>query len=130
MCRNSRTPSERSTAVQAQEAGRPVRRTRARPLPALRFEAVQKELSLTNDQIEKSEALLREFDEAIAKQLEDAFNGRDLEALSDREQDKWYDIVRKINDDFEPKLKLLLQPEQLARAQQIAYQHQGPAAGM
>ena len=99
--------------AQAQEGAGPVRRSRARPLPSLRFESVQKELALTEDQKAKVDALIREFEVANTSLFDETFNGRELGALSDREQDKWFDLVRKLNDDFEPKLKAILKPEQL-----------------
>jgi hypothetical protein len=101
---------------------------RIRPLPLLVSESVQKEIELTGDQMAKVTALHKDFQEALAKLFPGTSGIKDVRELSDEQRTKLLEGIRKINDDFEPKTKEILKPEQFERAQQIAYQLQGPEA--
>lgn len=104
------------------------RGTKIRPLPLLVSESVQKEIELTDDQKAKVATVYEEFQAAVAKLRSATTAGRDLSELSYEQRTKWFEGIRKTNDDFEPKVKEILKPKQLERAQQIAYQVQGPLA--
>ena len=100
------------------------------PLMLLANESVQKEVGITEDQKAKLTELGKEFQEAAAKVRTDAgiTGGGGGGGLSEEQRTKLTEGMKKVNDEFGPKLKSSLKPEQLERVQQIAYQYAGANA--
>jgi len=100
------------------------------PLFVLANESVQKEIGITDDQKAKLTELGKEYQEAAAKVRADAgiTGGGGGGGLSEEQRTKLAEGMMKVNDEFGPKLKSSLKPEQFERVQQIAYQVAGPNA--
>lgn len=100
------------------------------PLMLVANEAVQKEISITDEQKAKLTALREEF----TKDQQEARGSApgNFQDLSQEERAKLFEqmaaTAKKLNDKYLPKLKETLKPEQFERVQQIAYQAAGPGA--
>lgn len=103
----------------------------------LASEAVQKDLGLSAETVEKAQALARESSEIMREAMQSVFAAggpggggfRDLTDEQRREmQEKMADARKKAEEKIQPKLKELLTPEQQTRLQQIGWQIAGIGA--
>lgn len=103
-------------------------------LPALAGnEAVQKELGINGDLAGKLAALREDIIAAQQKEYQVAgVSPQPFQNLSAEQRQKMTQISTKLNEEFDPKLKAFISPEQLKRLNQIRLQsglaNQGPPA--
>jgi hypothetical protein len=103
-------------------------------LPTLAgYEAVQKELGISGDLAEKLGAL--RDDMLAARQKEEQIAGigpQDFQSMSDETRQKMTQISSKLNEEFVPRLKVLISADQIKRLNEIRVQSllaiQGPPA--
>lgn len=104
------------------------------PLSVVSNAAVQKDLGLNEDQTKKIAELNEELSDDRMKAFAEAqTNAGNLEGLSENERREKLgaalaEAMKKINDKYQPKLKEILEPKQLDRLKQIAWQAAGTAA--
>jgi Spy/CpxP family protein refolding chaperone len=96
-------------------------------------EAVQKDLGLSGDVAGKLTSLRDDYRAAVQKDYQTAgINLQDFQNLTAEQRQKMTDIGRKLNDEFNPKVKALVSADQYKRLQQIQLQanlrNQGPSA--
>jgi len=96
-------------------------------------EAVQKEMGVSGDLVEKLNSLRDDINAARQKEYQVAnINPQDFQNLTQEQRQKMNQIGNKLNDEFDPKVKALLSADQLKRLQQIrlqvSWQNQGPPA--
>jgi hypothetical protein len=119
-----------TTSISAQGRGRGGFGFQATPLTLVALEPVQKEVGITDDQKAKLTELGKEIQEARTKIRTDAgiTGGGGGQNLTDEQRAKIAEGQKKLEEEFTPKLKAALKPEQFERVQQIAYQAAGPNA--
>jgi hypothetical protein len=96
-------------------------------------EPVQKDLGLSGDVTSKLTTLRDDYRAAVQKEYQTAgINPQDFQNITQEQRQKMADIGRKLNDEFNPKVKALVSADQAKRLQQIqlqaGLQNQGPSA--
>jgi hypothetical protein len=96
-------------------------------------EPVQKELGLSGDLVGKLTSLRDDYQAAQQKEYQTAgIRFQDFQNLSPEQRQKMADITRKLNDEFNPKLKDLISADSYKRLEQIQLQYnlqfRGPGA--
>lgn len=96
-------------------------------------ESVQKDLGLSGDVTGKATSLRDDYRAAMQKEYQTAgINPQDFQNISAEQRQKMNDIGRKLNDEFNPKVKALVSADQYKRLKQIQLQaglrNQGPGA--
>jgi Spy/CpxP family protein refolding chaperone len=96
-------------------------------------ESVQKDLGLSGDVAGKLTSLRDDYRAAVQKEYQSAgINFQDFQNITNEQRQKMADIGRKLNNEFDPKVKELVSADQYKRLKQIQLQanlrNQGPSA--
>jgi parvulin-like peptidyl-prolyl isomerase len=103
------------------------------PVTLAGVEAVQKDLGVSSDVAGKLTSLRDDLNAARQKEFQTAgINPQDFQNITPEQRQKMADLSRKLNDEFDPKLKALVSADQYKRLMQIQLQmnlrNQGAAA--
>jgi len=95
----------------------------ASPVALAADESVQKDLGVSGDKASKLTSLRDDLNAARTKEYQTAnINPQDFQSITPEQRQKMNDITRKLNEEFNPKVKELLSADQFKRLQQIQLQ--------
>jgi len=93
------------------------------PVVIVGNEAVQKDLGVSSDLAGKLTSLRDDMNAARQKEYQTAgINPQDFQNLTNEQRQKMAEIGNKLNDEFNPKLKAIISPDQYKRLAQIQLQ--------